>query len=340
MASASLVTLSLLAGCSMAPAASLPISPHQGIDWCCHHGADEITIEYLGVGGWLMRMGATAFMTAPFFSNPGFLDVGLGRIEVDSVAIEQFLPPVEDVAAILVGHAHYDHLMDIPYILRRRAPDARLYGSRTAVNLLHGDPDLNPDRLISVEEGAGSHEESGEWVYLEDRRVRFMALQSGHAPHFLQIELYEGEVEEPADELPNRAGGWKRGLPLAYLIDFLSPQGEVLYRIHYQDAAAAPPLGFLPENFDGVPVDLAILCPPGYEEVSGYPGEILDALSPSKVLLGHWEDFFTSRTEPLRGVRGTDMNGFIERLEESLPQEAEWRILEPGSVIRIAGRGG
>jgi len=324
----------------MTPAASLPISPARDVEWCCHPGTEEITIEYLGVGGWLMRMGEAVFLTAPFFSNPGFLDVGLGRIEADTAAIERFLPPVEDAMAILVGHAHYDHLMDIPYILRRRAPAALLYGSRTAVNLLHGDPDLDPARLISVEERAGTREEPGDWVYLTDGRVRFMALRSGHAPHFMRIHLYEGEAEEPAEGLPNRAGGWVEGLPLAYLIDFLSPDGEVLYRVHYQDAASTPPLGFPPEAFDGIPVDLAILCPPGYQEVSDYPEGILSATSPSHILLGHWEDFFTPRSEPLRGVRGTDLNDFIRRMEGAIPPGTRWGILEPGRVVRISGREG
>jgi hypothetical protein len=324
----------------MTPAASLPLSPAREIEWCCHPGVEEITIEYLGVGGWLMRMGESVLLTAPFFSNPGFLDAGLGRIEADTVAIEQFLPPVEDAMAILVGHAHYDHLMDIPYILRRRAPTALLYGSRTAVNLLHGDPDLDPGRLFSVEEVAGTREGPGEWVYLRGGRVRFMALRSGHAPHFMGIHLYEGEAEEPAAELPNRAGEWVEGLPLAFLIDFLSAEGEVLYRVHYQDAASEPPLGFPPEDFDGIPVDLAILCPPGYQELSEYPEGILSATSPTHVLLGHWEDFFTSRTEPLRGVRGTDLKEFIMRTENALPPGASWGILEPGVTVRIPGMEG
>jgi hypothetical protein len=313
----------------------LPLSPPRPIEWCCHPGEEEITIQYLGVGGWLMRMGGTALLTAPFFSNPGFLEAGLWRIEADTVAIERYLPYVEDVSAILVGHAHYDHLMDVPYILRRRAPEAILYGSRTAVNILHGDPDLDPDRLVMVEGIAGSRETPGEWVYLERRRVRFMALRSDHAPHFLQIELYEGEVVEPAEVLPHSAAGWKRGLPLAYLIDFLSPEGEVLYRIHYQDSASAPPRGFPPESLDGIPTDLAILCPPGYQEVLGYPEEILEELSPRHVLLGHWEDFFTPRSEPLRGVRGTDFDRFIERMEAVLQEGTRWGIPEPGVVMTI-----
>lgn len=323
--------------CSMTAVTSLPSPPLREATWCCNGGDTEISIEYLGVGGWLFRMGESALLTAPFYSNPGFFDTGLGRIESDTAAIERFLPPVEDVSAILVGHAHYDHLMDVPYILRRRAPAARLYGSMTAVNILRGDPGIDPVRLISVEESAGSREggEPGEWIDLEGGRIRILPLVSGHAPHFFGIELYEGEVDEPATELPARAGGWRKGVPLAWIIDFLSPEGEVIYRVHYQDAASEPPLGFPPESFDGIPVDLAILCPPGYQELSSYPEGVLAELAPRHILLGHWEDFFTPRSEPIRGVRGTDLSGFIERLEGAIPEGARWGMFVPGSVLRI-----
>jgi len=299
-----------------------------------------VTIEYLGVGGWLLRMGDAAILTAPFFSNPGLVDVGMGRIEADTAAIDTFLPPIADVKAILVGHAHYDHLMDLPYILRTHAPRARAFGSRTAVNLLLGDPELDPDRLISVEEVAGDHESPGEWTRVAGGRIRFMALRSGHAPHFMGIHLYQGQLDEPADRLPDRAGGWVEGTPLAYLIDFLSPDGEVVYRVHMQDAASSPPDGFPPPLADGIAVDLAILCAPGFEEVTDYPEGILARLAPSHVLPGHWEDFFRSRHETTRAVPGTDLEGFLGRMEAALPAGSRWVMLEPGERIRIGPREG
>lgn len=292
-------------------------------------------LEYLGVGGWLLRMGDAAILTAPFFSNPGVLDVAFGRIEPDTALIDEFLPPVADVEAILVGHAHYDHLMDVPYILRAHAPAARMYGSRTAVNLVLGDSLLSPERLVAVEEAAGDHETAGEWFYTSDRRVRFMPLRSGHAPHFIGINLYRGQVEEPADELPDRAGEWVEGRPLAYLIDFLSAGGDVVYRVHFQDAAATPPDGFPPPS-DGIPVDMAILCAPGYEEVTGYPAGLLQRLDPVHVLPTHWEDFFRSRREEIRAVPGTDLEDFLAEMEAALPADARWDMLYPGSRVRVA----
>ncbi len=330
-----LLCAALTAGCGT-PARSLPIDAGAVDLRCCTQGEEAVTIQYLGVGGWLFRMGEASLLTAPFFSNPGLFEVGVGRIATDTAMVDRFLPPVSDVEAILVGHAHYDHLMDVPYIARRKAPSARVYGSRTAVNLLQGDPELDPARLVSVEESAGDHASAGEWTYVSGGRIRFMALRSGHAPHFMGIHLYRGQQEEPAQELPDRAWEWLEGTPLAYLVDFLAEDGSVIYRVHYQDAASEAPAGFPPPLDDGIGVDLAILCPPGYEEVDGYPEVVLERLAPRQVFLGHWEDFFRPRTEALRSVPGTDLETFVARMEAVLPPGTDWSMPEPGWVVRIS----
>ncbi|MEX2526572.1 MAG: hypothetical protein WEA09_02945 [Gemmatimonadota bacterium] len=327
-------TLLTLPGCASAiPSVVDQVQPTGG--WCCTRSSEAVTLEYLGVGGWLIRMGDAAVLTAPLFSNPGMLDVAFGRIESDSALIEQFLPPVDDVSALLVGHAHYDHLMDVPHILRRKATGATLYGSRTAVNLVQGDPGVEPHRLVSVEEGVGDHERPGVWYHTAEGRVRIMALVSGHAPHFMGIHLWDGQLEEPVEALPRRASGWLEGTPLAYLVDFLNGDGSVAFRIHYQDAASEPPAGFPPILDDDVPIDLAILCPPGFEEVDGFPEGILERLQPRAVLLGHWENFFRPRTEPLQGVPSTDLDEFLRRLDGILPAGVPRAMPEPGEVIRV-----
>jgi L-ascorbate metabolism protein UlaG (beta-lactamase superfamily) len=37
---------------------------------------------------------------------------------------------------LLVGHAHYDHLLDVPRILQTHAPQAKVYGSKTMGHIL------------------------------------------------------------------------------------------------------------------------------------------------------------------------------------------------------------
>ncbi len=330
--------LSLMAGCL--PARLGPGEPSEGgTTLCCARGSEGITVQYLGVGGWLFRFEGDALLTAPFFSNPSLLDVGLGVIAPDTAAIDRFLPPVGDVSTLLVGHGHYDHLMDVPYILRRHAPEARLFGSTTAANLVSGDPAIAGDRLVPVDGMAGDHESPGEWIHLPGGRIRFMPLASRHAPHLFGIQLYRGEQEIPRAGLPETAGEWVDGPTLAYLIDFLGPEGEVVFRVHYQDAASEPPDGFPPLPGDGIPVDLAILCPPGFQQVERYPEGVLERTAPSLVFLGHWEDFFRSRAEALRPVPTLDLEVFLERMEPVLPEDARWVLPVPGAAFRVLGGG-
>lgn len=333
------LALFLLVGCATARRG--PVDPVPGgTTLCCVRGSEGMTLQYLGVGGWVFRFAGDALLTAPFLSNPSLLDVAIGGIAPDTSLIDRFLPPVRDVSTLLVGHGHYDHLMDIPYILRRRTPDARLYGSTTAVNLVAGDREIQEERLVPVDGKAGDHERGGEWFLLPGGRIRFMPLASGHAPHLFGVQLYRGEQETPADRLPETAGEWMDGPTLAYLIDFLGPDGEVVFRVHYQDAASEPPDGFPPSLEDGVTVDLVILCPPGFQEVERYPEGILERTAPTLVLLGHWEDFFRSRTEAPRPVPTLDLEGFLDRMEPVLAEGAEWILPVPGAAFRVVARSG
>jgi len=298
----------------------------------------EVAFTYLGAGGWLIRHGEASLLTAPFFSNPGLVEVGVGRLATDTAAVDRFLPPVADVPAILVGHAHYDHLMDVPYVARVHAPDARIYGSGTMVNLLRGDPALDPARLVDVEALAGDHAAPGTWISTPDGRMRFMALRSEHAPHLFGIRLFHGEADRPRSRLPDRAAEWLDGPTLAWLIDVLDEEGEVALRIHYQDSASRPPLGFPPP--DGIPVDVVILCTAGSGEAEGYPDALLEALAPRQALLGHWEDFFRPLDAPTRPVPGTDVDAFERRLAALLPEGSAQARPEPGQTLRIPVRAG
>ncbi len=298
---------------------------------------DSIALTYLGTGGWLLRHGEASLLTAPFFSNPGVVEVGVARLVVDTAAVDRHLPPVSDVRALLVGHGHYDHLMDVPYILRKKAPEARVYASSTVVNQLRGDRELDPARLVAVEEEAGDAESPGRWFTTPDGRIRFMPLRSEHAPHVLGIRLFHGEVEAPMTALPTRAHEWLDGPTLAWLIDVLDDDGEtVLLRIHYQDASSRPPYGFPPD--DGIPVDVVILCPAGSGAAEGYPDALLERLRPRVALLGHWEDFFRPLSAPLRPVPGTDIAAFEARLPALLPEGARVIRPRPGTTYRIAPR--
>jgi L-ascorbate metabolism protein UlaG (beta-lactamase superfamily) len=275
----------------------------------------HVELRYLGSGGWLFRRGPDVIATAPFVSNPTWFAL-LRSAKPDKPLIERVVPRMDDVEIVLVGHAHYDHAMDLPYIAKAKAPNAVFYGGRTMANIL---PTRIPaERLRALTDGelaVGGR--PGRWFYNRTRTIRFMPLTSTHAPHFARRKLVAtGTVDQPQARLPGAPLSWKEGETIAFLIDFLGEGGRVDFRIYYQDAASQPGTGVVPAlaSSDAAPVDVAILCTAAFDQVDDNPEHILRNVQPRRVLAGHWEDFFFRGYEdPLRPAFGTSLDEFQRR---------------------------
>lgn len=308
------------------------------VDFDRGEGPAEFQCSYLGAGGFLIRSREAALLTAPFFSNPPLWRVLCGRIAADPAQIDQALQPLQGplrkVEAIMVGHAHYDHLMDLPYLAAHYAPRARVYGSQTAVHILAAA--IEPQRLVPVEDQAGTSQQPGQWQRVSGDRIRFMALRSAHAPHFWGLKFFGGSYDTDLRALPTRASGWREGQTLSYLIDFLGPEGQVEFRIYYQDAASTPPAGFPPtfdQTADQHRVDVAILCASGFEQVENYPEGIVQYLKPRALIIAHWENFFSplpQDSSQLHTVPRLDLQKFLHRLKRVLPPDARIDLPAPG----------
>lgn len=318
-----------------------------------------ISITYLGVGGLLIEHHGHVLMTAPFFSNPSFAEVrprltrllrSTPRISADTQAIEKLLPRTADRAtAILVGHGHYDHLMDIPYIATKRAITSRIYGGPSVRHMLMGDSALRSNggqRVVAISvAAAGTTGRRGVWYYSEDSAYRFMALIADHAPTYREWKrsytFTSGSLDFDLDSLPHTAGEWKLGEPYAYLIDVLSDgTREPVFRIYFQDAPSEPPLGFPPGDLLAErAVDVAVLCAATSSNVSNTPDSLLAVLKPSQVIVAHWEDFFRSQTLPIQLGRATDLGAFQGSLRKSLPRSAGWVMPLPQTTFRFRESG-
>jgi len=296
-----------------------------------------LQVQYLGTSGVLLRRGNDGVLTAPFFSTHSLLESGFSDLQVDDKTIKALMPtPVnlKGVQTILVGHAHFDHLLDVPFILKNYLPRAKVYGSKTMKNIiLKSVP--RPKNIIALNSKMATSFKVGKWVYRNNGRVRIMALESEHSPHFWGIKLYKGKVEKPLAELPKDASGFKEGQTLAYVIDFLNPDKSIQFRIHFQDAPSNHPYGAIPYSIlSRKKVDLAILCVGAFDQVKRYPQEILLQMAPKNVLMTHWEDMFVEATfdrKRLRAMRTVDVNGFVSRTMQSLPKESSWMLPKPGA---------
>lgn len=312
-----LLLLLALAGCARDPV---------GLPLTAEHDAPPPKLQYLGVGGYLMHWRGEGLLIAPSFSNPSFLGLPPLQVKADEATIDARMPPADDVSMLLIGHAHYDHLLDVPRVMQKQAPNAIAYGSATAGHILRAV--LPAERIVNAEPAMANVKEAGEtgkaaqpgtWLYSRERRFRAMPIQSMHAPHIAGITLLRGSYDQDLKELPTAVWNWKEGQTLAWLVDLLDETGKPVYRIHYQDSASSPPYGFPPILADGKAIDVEILCVGSWNQVQHYPDALLKVSRPRLVVLGHWEDFFGNDPQKPQTIRLLDEQGMVKRTRAALP---------------------
>ena len=300
-------------------------------------GTDYVRFVYLGVGGWIIERGPDQLLTAPLFTNPPVWRTGLLTIRSDTSAVDRWMGgyDVSRAVAILVGHGHYDHVMDVPRVALRHAPRARILGNRTTRNLL-GTWSGVGDRVDVVNQTAGDARTEGSWWRL-GTGVRVMALRSHHAPHFQGFTFFQGTRDRPATGEPRSAREWLDGQTFAYLIDFLAGDGSVVFRVYYSETVAQAPAGFAPASLMAErPVDVAILVPATFDQVDWHPEAFVENLQPRWVLLGHWEDFFVPAADETRSHFVSDHEHFEARLGRV--HDGEWWRPEIGTEFRFPVR--
>ena len=91
-----------------------------------------LELRWLGVAGFSLRYEGTTVVIDPYVSRAPLGDLVRRRATVsDPVAVDRWLPRAD---AVLVGHTHFDHAVDVPALARRDG--AAVYGSRSAKHLL------------------------------------------------------------------------------------------------------------------------------------------------------------------------------------------------------------
>jgi L-ascorbate metabolism protein UlaG (beta-lactamase superfamily) len=220
-----------------------------------------IALTYLGVAGWQIEAGGKLLLADPYLSRPADPSAPLVP---DDAAIAAHAPARADL--VLVGHSHYDHLLDAPTIALRTG--AQLLGSvsTTRVGRASG---LADDHLITV---AG-----GEDFEMDGYSIR--AIRSLHSA--LGNKHIFGGVIDPAPHLPMPAAGYEEGGTLAYLV-----------RIAGREILVLDTANFIERELAGLSPDIAIIAPGLREHVHDYTCRLLHAIGdPPIVVATHFDDW-------------------------------------------------
>jgi L-ascorbate metabolism protein UlaG (beta-lactamase superfamily) len=225
-----------------------------------------IRITYLGVNGYQFESAGHVLLVDPYFSRLGAGTFVLDqRVEPDAARLDAGMAHVRRrVDAVLVTHAHIDHLLDVPSIMR--STGARLIAGPTAVNQARS-LGLPASQCRPVHDG--DVRRIGPWT------IRVVA--AAHDRLFGAVPV-RGSRMVPGVP-PVTANDWVVGEPLAFFI-------EAAGRRVYVESGGMP--GVLPPERK---VDLAILGV-ALPDARRHFAPAVRRLHPRFTLPSHQDDFF------------------------------------------------
>jgi len=348
-------------GCNSSAPDVAPDAAGHDVDAAIAKDTSPLEIQALGVSGFVLRRGGESVLTAPLFTRQRAIDVALNLpLQPNTAKIDAGMANVamNDIKAIVSGHAHFDHFMDVPYVMSK-ATNSIAYTNLTGRHILSAlAPDrpgctnsVNPSamlprsRVIAVDDELASYVDytncpsmkppganlEGRWMNVPGTKIRLMPVCSLHPPQIGPYHFGEGAINEDQCELPPAAAEWLEGLTIAFLIDFLDDNGKPAFRVFYQDAPTDTPIGHVPLTIlSDKTVDVALLCVGSTDAVENHPGEIIANIKPRFALSSHWEDFFNEPGPTPEPIPFLDLDGYVERANAALPPPADAQLVVDG----------
>ncbi len=169
---------------------------------------------------------------------------------------------------VLITHAHFDHVMDVPYIAKKTK--AQVVGNLSATNLMVANS-IPDSQLITVK--------GGEDYEFGDFSVR--VIPSLHSALYHK-HYFDPDVIPPNVKIPPTRDQYAEGGTLAYLL-----------RIGGHEILIFGANNFIEREIEGLRPDVVLAGPYGLQELHDYAGRMMRALgNPPFVLPTHWDDFF------------------------------------------------
>jgi L-ascorbate metabolism protein UlaG (beta-lactamase superfamily) len=254
-----------------------------------------LELTWLGTAGFRFFYEGHTLLIDPYLTRlplRRFLARGPARPQIARVARY-----IDTADAVLVGHSHFDHAMDVPLIAR--ATGARVYGSRSTAHLM---------RLSGL---AGQAVEVEPYRAYEIGPFLVTFVPSAHARLLLGVAVpMSGDITcDHLDELSPRAYGCGQvysihiragGVGFYHLGSAELDDGAVIHR--------------------GVDVLLAAIAGRGF--TPRFLERVLQRLQPRWVVPHHHDDFFRPLEAPMELSFNVDLAGFVDdlhRLSREVP---------------------
>ncbi|XID74142.1 MBL fold metallo-hydrolase [Alkanindiges sp. WGS2144] len=248
-----------------------------------------LEISYLGTAGFVLKSAGRIIVLDPYVSRPSLWTTLTQPLVPDVTLVEHLIPEADDV---LIGHAHYDHILDAPQLCR--STGARLIGS--SATMMVGRAAGLPE--VQLRETQGREDiECGSW------QVRGLPSLHGKAA-FGRVPL-PGDMTAPPP-WPPRFYQLKHGLVLNWLVDT-----GALKVVHIDSA------DFIEEELAGIQADIVCLCAIGRQYRPDYVKDVVRLLNPKWIIPCHWDTMMTPIHDMPDLLPQVDMPGMIEEIHSA-----------------------
>ncbi len=249
-------------------------------------GAIELT--YLGTAGFVVKSPERTIVLDPYLTRIGISSIFKPMV-VNTALLKKHIPHADEV---LIGHAHYDHILDGPDLCKQTG--ARLIGSKATCMV--GRAAGLPESQLKATDGREDIA-CGAWT------VRGLPSIHGKAVF--------GRIPIPGDILtppvwPPKILDLKHGLVLNWVVD----TGKL--RIVHIDSA-----DFIPQELQGLKADVVCLCAIGRSYRPNYVKEVVALLQPKWIVPCHWDTMFTHYENEPDYIPGVDLAGFIQEIRDA-----------------------
>lgn len=259
----------------------------------------DLKVTWFGTTCVLVSDGETSLFFDPFITRPSIWDfITFKGFDSDKENLTKWLPKVESdkIKAVFVSHTHYDHVLDLPEILKRTK--ARAYGSFSVQNLVEG-AGLKKSRAIRTNEG-GLHSVG---------KFTVKVLKGSHPPHFMGYMFMSGRIEKPL-KLPASGYSFKKDEEFAFYIQH--PEGNILF--HPSGNTSLTPI-----KASALKADLVLLGIAKRDSTEGLLNKVVAPTEAKTVIPLHYDNFFKPLDEPLTHLYGVNLKEFNKTLFEKSP---------------------
>ncbi|MEV5572039.1 MBL fold metallo-hydrolase [Spirillospora sp. NPDC052269] len=254
---------------------------------------DGLTAHFLGTSSVLLSDGETTLLCDGFVTRPSLLRVGLGRIAPDRTLVRSAIDRLKahSLDAVFCAHSHYDHALDAP-----------VWSLETGADLIGSESTANIGRGLGVPASSLRVVADGDVVTYGRFELTFV--ESAHSPG----DHFPGTVTEPLVP-PARAGAWQTGEAFSVLVTH--PSGRILLHA----SANFRPGMLTGHRADVVYLSIGALGGQSLDFVHRYWDEVVRATKAQRVVLVHWDDFFTGLNKPLR-----PMARYADRIDTAIAE--------------------